>query len=709
MESVRFLDIAATSAAVAATSGRKAKIELLAEALRRLGPGEIVAGAAYLAGELRQRQTGVGYASLRERPAPAVEATLSVAAVDTAIAEISTVSGAGSQARRKQLLGALFGAATEAEQALLIGLFSGELRQGAQAGLLAEAIAAAAAVPAATVRRALLLAGDLKLVAEAALTGGAPALAQIHLRVGTPLSPMLASSAPDVAAALLATGSPAVVDTKLDGIRIQVHRSGDDVAVYTRSLDDITARLPEVVAQVRALPVREAILDGEAMLLDESGRPRPFQETSSRAATRVAARPRAKPWAAAGADVPAAAGRAAAAAEGPAGVDRASAGADGLTGVDRAPAGADGLTGVGRAAAGADGPAAAGRVAPAAEGPAGVDRAAAGADGLAGVGRAAAGAEGLAGVGRAAAGADGLAGVGRAVAGADGSVGVDRGAAGAGGPDAADRGAALAEGDGVSATGPGAPAVDAGAADAHDVTAGGGVSRGGREGGGSASGLRPYFFDLLHLDGVDLLDEPGRIRWDALAQAVPADLLVGRSVAETEEQAAAAFAAALAAGQEGVVIKNPEAPYDVGRRGAAWVKVKPRHTLDLVVLAVEWGHGRRRGWLSNLHLGARDPQTGGFVMLGKTFKGLTDELLRWQTERFQQLALADNGWVVTVRPEQVVEIAFDGVQTSPRYPGGVALRFARVLRYRDDKSADEADTIDTVRSIGGGHPSPPPA
>jgi DNA ligase-1 len=510
MEIVRFLDIAATSAAVAATSGRKAKIELLAATLRRLDPGEIVAGAAFLAGELRQRQTGVGYAALRDRPPPAAEATLTVAAVDAAVAEISAVAGTGSQARRKQLLGALFGAAIEAEQQLLVGLFSGELRQGAQAGLLAEAIAVAAEVPSAAVRRALLLAGDLKLVASTALAGGAPALAQIHLRVGTPLSPMLASSAPDVAAALLATGTPAVVDAKLDGIRIQVHRSGDDVAIFTRSLDDITARLPEVVAEVRALPLREAILDGEAMLLDESGRPRPFQETSSRAATR------------------------------------------------------------------------------------------------------------------------------------------------------------------------GAP----------------------------AGGLRPYFFDLLHLDGADLLDEPGRTRWAALAGTVPITSTVSRIEAETGEQAAAAFAEALAAGQEGVVIKAPDAPYDVGRRGSAWVKVKPRHTLDLVVLAVEWGNGRRRGWLSNLHLGARDPQNGEFVMLGKTFKGLTDELLRWQTERFKQLAVSDDGWVVRVRPEQVVEIAFDGVQTSPRYPGGVALRFARVLRYRDDKPASEADTIDTVRAIGAG---PPPA
>jgi DNA ligase-1 len=502
---VRFLDLAATSAAVSATSGRKAKVELLADALRRLDPDELAAGSAYLAGELRQRQTGVGYASLRDRPPPAAEATLTVGQVDAAIAEISVLAGAGSQGRRRELVGALFGAATVDEQRLLVGLFGGELRQGAQAGLLADAIARAAEVPLTAVRRALLLSGDLKRVAVAALAGGAPALAEFHLRVGTPLTPMLAQSATDVSAALLATGTPATVDVKLDGIRVQVHRSGDEVAVFTRSLDDITARLPQVVAAVRALPARELVLDGEAMALDDSGRPRPFQETSSSAATR-----------------------------------------------------------------------------------------------------------------------------------------------------------------------------------------------------GNRAGpvLRPYFFDLLHLDGADLLDEPGRVRWAALADALPGELIVGRRLVETEAQAAEAFAAALAAGQEGVVIKAPEAVYDVGRRGSAWVKVKPRHTLDLVVLAVEWGHGRRKGWLSNLHLGARDPRTGGFVMLGKTFKGLTDELLRWQTERFQELAVDDSGWVVTVRPEQVVEIAFDGVQTSPRYPGGVALRFARVLRYRDDKRADEADTIDMVQAIG---------
>ncbi|GAA1604202.1 ATP-dependent DNA ligase [Actinoplanes couchii] len=618
MEIVRFLDIAATSAAVTATSGRKAKIELLAAALRRLDPGEIVAGAAYLAGELRQRQTGVGWAALRDRPPPAADPTLTVAAVDEAIAELSTVAGTGSQSRRKQLLGALFSAATEPEQTLLTGLFSGELRQGAQAGLLAEAVASAAGVPSTVVRRALLLSGDLKLVAAAALTGGAPALAQIQLRVGTPLSPMLAGSAPDVAAALLATGTPAVVDAKLDGIRIQVHRSGNEVAIFTRSLDDITSRLPEVAEAVRSLPLREAILDGEAMLTDDAGRPRPFQETSSRTATRntpTTRRTPARPDPATPSAAPAA------------GPTTGSAATSGVPVVDPVALGG--------------GPAEGSAVAPA----------------------------------------------------APGAVPAVNPASEPAAPETAP-----ADSPATGSSAPGGlpaptPAVSGGAASSGLAASGGGI--------------RPFFFDLLHLDGVDLLDEPGRARWAALGGVVPESLIVGRTEVETGEEAAAAFAAALAAGQEGVVIKAPDAPYDVGRRGSAWVKVKPRHTLDLVVLAVERGSGRRKGRLSNLHLGARDPRTGEFVMLGKTFKGLTDELLRWQTERFQQLAVSDDGWVVRVRPEQVVEIAFDGVQTSTRYPGGVALRFARVLRYRDDKPAAEADTIDAVQALNAAHPPPP--
>ncbi|GII24552.1 ATP-dependent DNA ligase [Planosporangium mesophilum] len=506
---MRFVDLAATSTAVADTSGRRAKIELLADALRRLAAGgsdeTITAGAAYLAGEVRQRQTGVGWASLRELPPPAPVATLTVEQVDAALQRFSELAGPGSQAERRRGVSALFAAATADEQRVLVGLLTGELRQGAQAGLLADAVAKAAGVEIGEVRRALLLAGDLRAVAAAALTGGPGALATFHLSVGRPLAPMLAQSAPSVAEALAATGAPAAADVKLDGVRIQVHRDGSDVAVFSRSLDDLTARLPGVVAAVRALPAHTLVLDGEAMGHDEAGRPLPFQEISGRAARR-----------------------------------------------------------------------------------------------------------------------------------------------------------------------------------------------------GEPAQLTPFFFDLLHLDGADLLDAPARDRWAALTGAVPGELLVTRTEIADVADAERAFAAAVDAGQEGLVIKSLDAPYDVGRRGAAWVKVKPRHTLDLVVLAAEWGHGRRRGWLSNLHLGARDPETGGFVMLGKTFKGLTDELLRWQTERLQALAVERNDWVVKVRPELVVEIAFDGVQTSPRYPGGVALRFARVLRYREDKSAAEADTIGDVRAIHAG-------
>jgi DNA ligase-1 len=503
---VLFADLAATSAAVAATSGRKAKIDLLAGCLRRLrdepSPTVIAAGAGYLSGDLRQRQTGVGYASLRDLPPPATVPTLSVADVDTAFAKIAVVAGKGSQALRRQLVHELFAATTADERRMLIGVLSGELRQGAQAGLLVDAVARAADLDVSVIRRALLLAGDLKAVAAAALTGGAAALAEYRLTVGRPLAPMLAQSAATVAEALADTGVPAAADVKIDGIRVQVHRDGDEIAVFSRSLDDVTARLPAVVAAVRALPLRAAVLDGEAVGLDAAGRALPFQETASQAARH----------------------------------------------------------------------------------------------------------------------------------------------------------------DGVAI-------------------------------------LQPYFFDVLHLDGTDLLDEPAAERWQALEAAVPDELRVERTHLSTVDDAERAFAAALEHGHEGLVIKAAGAPYDVGRRGAAWVKVKPRHTLDLVVLAAEWGHGRRQGWLSNLHLGARDPETGGFVMLGKTFKGMTDELLRWQTERLRGLAVDESQWVVHVRPELVVEIAFDGVQTSPRYPGGVALRFARVLRYREDKRADEADTIDTVRGL----------
>ena len=493
-------DVAAASDDVAATRSRTAKAERVARVLRAAAPDELPVVASWLAGDLRQRRTGVGWRSLHGLPGPTASPSLHVLEVDGAFAEMAALAGPGSSSARTALLRALWERATPPEQRLLAGLVTGELRQGASAGVLADAVARAADVPADLVRRALTLSGALPDVAVAALTGGADALGAVRLAVGRGLSPMLAAPATDLDDAWQRLGGRAAVDWKLDGVRVQVHRDGDDVRVLTRSLDDVTSRLPEVVDAVRALPATRLVLDGEALVVDADGRPRPFQETASRAARR------------------------------------------------------------------------------------------------------------------------------------DGAA------------------------------------------------------------------LRPWFFDALHVDGTDLLDAPLSERADALVDAVPADLRAPRLVTDDLDAARAFQAEALERGHEGVVLKALDAPYEAGRRGGAWLKVKPRHTLDLVVLAVEHGSGRRRGWLSNLHLGARDP-AGGFVMLGKTFKGLTDELLQWQTERLRSLAVSDDGHVVRVRPELVVEIAFDGVQTSPRYPGGVALRFARVLRYRDDKRADEADTIDDVRRL----------
>lgn len=511
MTDVLLADVAATSAGLAATRSRLAKRALLVDLLRRTDRTEVPVVARYLAGELRQRRTGLGWRSLRDLPPPAAEPGLQVLAVDAAFERMAGLSGPGSAGARSALAAELFGAATAEEQRFLAGLVGGEVRQGALDALLLDAVAEAAGVPVASVRRAAMLAGASEPVAEAALGAPTPeaaraALDAVGLTVGRPVRPMLAASAPDVTTALggFAGRAVVVVDAKLDGIRIQVHRDGDDVRVFTRSLDDITARVPEVVEVARRLPVRAVVLDGEALALGPDGRPRPFQETAARSATRDA-----------------------------------------------------------------------------------------------------------------------------------------------------------------------------------ELAAG--------------TALRPFFFDVLHRDGVDLLDAPLTERLAALDALAP-EHVVERVVTADPEVAQAAFAGWVAAGQEGVVVKDAAAPYEAGRRGGAWVKVKPRHTLDLVVLAVERGSGRRAGSLSNIHLGARDPD-GGFVMLGKTFKGMTDEMLAWQTQRFRELEVADDGWTVTLRPEQVVEIAFDGVQRSTRYPGGLALRFARVLRYRDDKPAAEADTITAVRAL----------
>jgi len=507
-ERVLLSEIAEVSRGVAGTSARLAKIETLAAALREAGPLEVPIAVAYLSGELPQRQIGVGWAALRDGFAPAQVPTLTLSEVDAGFSAIGAVSGKGSAAARKALVGELFGRATADEQRFLVGLLSGELRQGALEGVMTEAVARAAEVPVAEVRRAMMLRGSLGVVAAAALSGGSAALAGFGLEVGRPVRPMLAASAPSIEDALAKIGGEAALEWKLDGIRIQAHLSGGEVRLFTRTLDDITDRLPEVVAVLARLPVRTAVLDGELIALREDGRPLPFQDTASRTAS--------------------------------------------------------------------------------------------------------------------------------------------------------------------------------------------------FEGSGPAVPLSVFLFDALHLDGADLIDLPYGKRHAELVLAAPTGLLMPRLVTASAEEATAFFTDALAHGHEGVVVKSLTAPYAAGRRGAGWIKVKPRHTLDLVVLAVEWGHGRRRGWLSNLHLGARDPATGGFVMLGKTFKGLTDELLTWQTERLLALEERRDSYTVYVRPELVAEIAFDGVQRSPRYPGGLALRFARVLRYREDKTAAEADTIDTVRALGAG-------
>jgi len=500
---------AAASAEVGATSSRLAKVARLADLLAEAETHEIRIVVSWLSGELPQRQIGVGWAALRSLPSPAGAPSLTVGAADAAFTEIKATSGKGSQTRRAELLAGLFGAATEGEQFFLRRLLGGDLRQGALLGVMADAVAKSAGLPSADVRRAAMLGGALPAVALAARTGGAAALAEFRLQVGRPVGPMLAQTAAGVADALERLGGRAVFEAKLDGARVQIHRDGDQVSVYTRSLDDVTTRLPEVVHATLALPVTTLIADAEALALRAGGRPHRFQVTASR---------------------------------------------------------------FGRSAD-----------------------------------------------------------------------------------------------------------IDAARSD---------------------QSLSVFFFDLLHRDGVDLLDEPGERRHAALAEIVPTAQRVDRLVTDDADAAQRFLDVTLAAGHEGVMAKSLDARYEAGRRGAGWLKIKPVHTLDLVVLAIEWGSGRRTGKLSNIHLGARDPATGGFVMLGKTFKGMTDAMLAWQTQRF--LAIADgptDGYVVRVRPEQVVEVAFDGLQASTRYPGGMALRFARVLRYREDKAADEADTIHTVREF----------
>ena len=500
--------LAETRTALASTRSRNAKRDLIATVLREASGDDVEIVVSYLSGSLRQRRTGVGRKSLQSVPPPAEEPTLTVGEVDAAFEYVASLSGAGSTAARTAAMTGLLARATAEEQDLLRGLVFGELRQGAMEAAVQEGLAAAFEVPVAAVRRAAMLMSSTTAAAAVLLSGGLEALEAVGLRVGVAIQPMLAASAPSSDAALDKTGLPAVADYKLDGVRVQVHCAGEKVRIFTRSLDDITTRLPEVVAVARSLPHDQLVLDGEVLSLRGDGRPEAFQVVASRTMSSVEA--------------------------------------------------------------------------------------------------------------------------------------------------------------------------------AH-------LAQTGR--------LQVFFFDLLHVDGRDLLDAPLTERLAQMRQLLPETVTVPREICTTPAEAAKTFTDAVNRGYEGVVIKNLRAPYAAGSRDAAWVKVKPRHTFDLIVTAAEWGHGRRQGWLSNLHLAAPDPASGKLIMLGKTFKGLTDELLTWQTARFLELEVRRTAGTVYVEPSTVVEIACDGLQVSTRYPGGVALRFARVLRYRPDKSPAEADTIDTVKAL----------
>lgn len=495
-------EIVATSARVASTSKRTEKVAALVETLRRLEADEVVPAVAYLSGEPRQGRIGVGYRTLYALTVtPADGPSITVLELDDLIDRLQAIAGAGSQTVRTETLTTLLARATAEEGEFIRRLLTGELRQGALEGVMTDAIAKAADVPIATVRRAAMLAGDLCRVASAALDGGVAALDEIGLEVLRPVQPMLASTAADVAEAIGALGLSSV-EWKLDGARIQAHRQGDEVRLFTRNLNDVTERLAGVVDVVRSFPANAVVLDGEVLGMAEDETPEVFQDAMSR------------------------------------------------------------------------------------------------------------------------------------------------------------------------------------------------FSR--SDGSGAALAVR--FFDVLHVDGNDLLDHPLTARVEVL-ERVTGPWKIPSLLTDDAREAQAFLDTAIAQGHEGVMVKGASSTYEAGRRGAAWRKVKPVITLDLVVLGAEWGYGRRQGWLSNLHLGARDPSTGEFVMVGKTFKGLTDKTLAWQTDRFLQLEARRESNVVFVRPAQVVEIAIDGVQRSTRYKGGVALRFARVRRYRDDKQPGEADTIDAVRSL----------
>jgi DNA ligase-1 len=493
-------DVVSASKAVADTASRSHKGAILSELLRRLDAGEVPVAVGFLSGAPRQGRVGIGYATIAALDvAPAAEPTLTIGELDAAVEHVLATTGSGSAAGRRELLAGLLSRATEEEAEFVRRLFTGGLRQGALAGVMTDAVAKAAGVPGELVRRALMLSGDLAQTAEIALSSGEDGLRAVGFQLFRPVLPMLASTA-ETAAGAIADFERASVEWKLDGIRVQIHRRGNEVRIYTRNLNEITDSLPGIADAVRRLPVTQAVFDGEALWMGEDG-PAAFQDTVSR--------------------------------------------------IDR------------------DAP---------------------------------------------------------------------------------------------------------------------------------LEGVTTFLFDVLHLDGEDLLDTALELR-AARLEAVAPRLKIPGTLTSDPAVGERVLQEALHGGHEGVVVKDAASLYAAGRRGKAWRKVKPVRTYDLVVLGAEWGHGRRQGWLSNLHLGARDEASGGFVMVGKCFKGLTDELLAWQTESLLARETARRGIAVLVRPELVVEIALDGVQASTRYAGGVALRFARVKRYRPDKSAGEADTIDDLRSL----------
>jgi DNA ligase 1 len=493
-------EVVSTSRSLADTSSRSAKIAILADLLRRLDDGEVAIAVGFLVGVPRQGRIGVGYSTVYGvKSSPVGEPTLSIGDLDRAIGEIQETTGKGSAGTRKAVLARLFDRATADESDFLRRLFTGELRQGALAGLMVDAVAKAAGVPAQVTRRALMLSGDLTRTAEIAIADGEQGLRAVGFELFRPILPMLASTAPTASEAV-ASFERSSVEWKLDGIRIQIHRRGEEVRIYTRNLNDITDALAGIVGAVRRLPVNAAVLDGEALWMSDHG-PAAFQETVSQI-----------------------------------------------------------------------------------------------------------------------------------------------------------------------------------------------------DGDAPPEGVVTFLFDLLHVDGDDLLDAPLEERAARLEEIAP-QLRIPSLITSDPDAAQRVMEEALDAGHEGIVVKDAASPYSAGRRGKAWRKVKPVRTYDLVVLGAEWGHGRRQGWLSNLHLGARDAATGGFVMVGKCFKGLTDELLEWQTRELLARETERQGIAVLVRPELLVEVALDGVQTSTRYPGGVALRFARVKRYRPDKSATEADTVNDLRAL----------